>query len=92
MITSLVVKIIKNLKKVVFVSRFDFDFIKKVVYFFVAFLCVEIKIFVDFFLNKKFMSLFVILLNIILKINEWFFLFVFSTSSRVWFPTIFSKK
>ena len=92
MIIFFVVKIVKDFEKVVFVSRFDFNFIKKIVYFFVAFLCVEIKVFVDFFLNKEFMSFLIILLSIVLKINEWFSLFVSSTSSYVWFLTIFSKR
>ena len=95
MITLLIikaVKIVKNLEKIIFVSRSNPDLIKKVVYFFAAFLCVGIRIFVDFFLNKKFVSLLIILLNIILKINRWFSLFASSTSSRVWFSTIFSKR
>ena len=70
MITSFVVKVIKDSEKVVFVSRFDSDFVKKVVYFFVVFLYIEIRVFVDFFLNKEFMSFLIILLNIVLKINE----------------------
>ena len=82
-ITPPVVKIIKNFKKIVFVSRFDFDFVKKVVYSFAVFLYIEIRIFVNFFLNKKFINFLIILLNIILKINEWFFLFVSSTFSRI---------
>ena len=69
-ITFFVVKIVKDSKKIVFINRFDSDFIKKVVYFFVIFLCVEIKIFVDFSLNKKFISLLIIFLNIILEMSE----------------------
>ena len=60
MIISLVIKIIKDFEKIVFVSRFDFNLIKKVVYFFVTFLYVEIKISVDFFLNKEFISFLII--------------------------------
>ena len=71
-IISFVVKVVKDVKKIVFVNRFDFNFIKKIVYFFVVFLCVEIKVFVDLFLNKKFVNFLIILLNIILKINKWF--------------------
>ena len=82
MITSFVVNVIKDFKKIISVSRFDLNFIKKVVYFFVIFLCVEIKVFVDLFLNKKPVSLLIIFLNIILKISEWFSLFVFSTFSH----------
>ena len=70
MITSFVIKIIKDPEKVVFVNRFDFNFIKKVVYFFATFLYIEIKVFVGFFLNKEFISFLIILLNIVLKINE----------------------
>ena len=91
-IISLVIKIVKDSEKIIFVNRFDFDFVKKIVYFFAVFLYVEIKIFVDFFLNKKLVSFLIIFLNIILKMSEWFFLFVFSTFSRVWFLTISSKK
>ena len=69
-ITPLVIKIVKNSKKIVFVSHFDPNFVKKIMYFFAAFLYAEIKIFVDFFLNKEFISLLIVLLNIILKINE----------------------
>ena len=92
MIISFVIKVMKNLKKIVFVNRFDLDFIKKIIYFFVIFFYVEIKIFVNFFLNKKLVNFLIILLNIILKINEWFSLFAFSTSSRIWFLIIFSKR
>ena len=91
-ITSFVIKVIKNFEKIISVSHFDFDFVKKVVYFFVTFLYIKIRVFIDFFLNKKSVSFLIILLNIILKINEWFSLFVFSTSSRIWFSMIFSKK
>ena len=70
MIIFFVVNVVKDSEKIIFVNHFDLDFIKKVVYFFAAFLCPEIKIFVDFFLNKKFVSFLIILLNIILKINE----------------------
>ena len=70
MIISFVIKIIKDFENVVFVSRFDFDFVKKVVYFFAVFLCVEVRVFVDFFLNKELVSFLVIFLNIVLKINE----------------------
>ena len=51
-------------------NRFNSNSVKKIMYFFVAFFYIEIKIFVGFFLNKEFMSLLIILLNIILKINE----------------------
>ena len=69
-ITFLVIKIVKDFEKIVFVSRFNLNFIKKVMYFFAIFLCAEIKIFVDFFLNKKFINFLIILLNIFLKISE----------------------
>ena len=70
MITSPVIKVVKDSEKVVFVNCFDFDFVKEVVYSFAAFFYIEIKIFVGFFLNKKFINFLIILLNIILKINE----------------------
>ena len=82
MITPFVVNVVKNSEKVISVSRSDSDSIKEVVYFFTTFLYVEIKIFVDFSLNKELISFLIILLNIVLKINEWFSLFVSSTSSR----------
>ena len=69
-IIFLVIKTVKNSEKIVFVNRFDSDLVKKVIYFFVAFFCVKVKIFVDFFLNKELVSLLIILLNIILKVNE----------------------
>ena len=65
-----VVKVIKNPKKVVSVNRSDFNPAKKIVYSFAAFLYAEIRVFVDFFLNKKPMSFLTILLNIVLKINK----------------------
>ena len=92
MIIFFVIKIVKDFEKIVFVNRFNFDFIKKIVYFFAVFLCVEIKIFINFFLNKKFVNFLIIFLNIILRMSEWFSLFVFSISLRVWFSIIFSKK
>ena len=70
MITFFVVKVVENFKKIVFINRFNFDSVKKVVYFFVAFLCVEIKIFVDFFLNNELVGFLIIFLNIIFKMNE----------------------
>ena len=69
-ITPSVMKIVKNLKKIVSVSRFDPDPAKKVVYFFATFLYAGIKVFVDFFLNRESVNFLIILLNIILKINE----------------------
>ena len=70
MITFFIINVVKNLEKVIFVSRFDLNFIKKVVYFFVIFLYVEVRVFIDFFLNKELVSLLIIFLNIILKMNE----------------------
>ena len=69
MITFFVVKVVENSEKIVFVNRFDLNSIKKIVYFFATFLCVEIKIFIDFSLNKKLVNLLIIFLNIILKMN-----------------------
>ena len=63
-------KIVKDLEKIVFVNRFDFNPVKKVIYFFIAFLYIEIKIFVNFFLNKEFISFLIILLSIVLRISE----------------------
>ena len=37
MIISLIVKVVKDFKEIVFVNRFDLDFIKKVIYFFAIF-------------------------------------------------------
>ena len=65
-----VIKVIKDFEKIIFVSRFDFNFIKKIVYFFIIFFSVEVKIFVDFFLNKEFVSFLIIFLNIVLKVSE----------------------
>ena len=65
-----VINVVKDLEKVVFVNYFDFNLIKKVVYFFAAFFCVEIKIFVDLFLNKEFVSFLIIFLNIVLRVSE----------------------
>ena len=70
MITLFVVNVVKNFEKIVFVNRFDFNSVKKVVYFFAAFVCVEIKIFVDLFLNKELVSFLIIFLNIVLRMNE----------------------
>ena len=81
-ITFLFVKIVKDFEKIVFVSRSDSDFIKEIMYFFATFLYVEIKIFVDFFLNRELVNFLIIFLNIILKMNKWFSLFVFSAFSR----------
>ena len=64
------VKVVKDSEKVVFVSCFNFNLVKKVVYFFAAFFCVGIKIFVGFFLNKKLVSLLIIFLNIVLKMDR----------------------
>ena len=73
MITPFVIKIVKtvkNPKKVVSVNRFNFNSVKKIVYFFVVFLCVEVRVFIDFFLNKEFVNLLIILLSIVLRMNR----------------------
>ena len=70
MIIFSIIKIVKDFEKIVFVSRFNLNSIKKVMYFFATFFCVEVKIFVGFFLNKKFVNLLIIFLNIVLKISE----------------------
>ena len=63
-ILFLIIKAIKDFKKIVFVNCFDFNLVNEVIHFFVAFFCVEIKIFVDFFLNNKLVNFL-----IIIKIN-----------------------
>ena len=92
MITFFVVKVVKDFEKVIFVSRFNFNLVKKIVYFFAVFFYVEIKVFVGFSLNKKFINLLIIFLSIVLKVSEWFSLFVSSISLCVWFLITFSKR
>ena len=65
-----IVKSIKDFEKVVFVSRFNPNFVKKVMYFLAIFLYVEIKVFVGFFLNKESMNFLIIFLNIVLRMSE----------------------
>ena len=73
MIISFVIKIVKSVndsEMIVFVNCSNFNPVKKVMYFFVIFFYVEIRISIVFFLNRKSMNFLIVFLNIILKVNK----------------------